>query len=121
MTAVEMVAHINDGLRLALGDLPSRPHPSPLRLPPLKQAAVYWLPIPRGVSGPPELTARLRAGPPLNWSDEQAAFPELLDQFGRKAINEAWPEHPVFGPLSARAWGVLSLRHTEYHLQQFGL
>jgi hypothetical protein len=27
----------------------------------------------------------------------------------------------VFGPLSARAWGVLSLRHTEYHLQQFGL
>lgn len=121
MTAVAMVAHLADSLRLALGDLPAAPKSSVLRLPPLKQIAVYWLPIPRGVSGAPELTARLEGAAGLEWTAERAAVSSLLDRFGRKAPGERWPVHPIFGPLSGQAWGVLSWRHIEHHLRQFAV
>ena len=31
-----------------------------------------------------------------------------------------WPDHPAFGALSRRAWGVLIYRHMDHHLRQFG-
>jgi len=33
--------------------------------------------------------------------------------------TEEWPEHPAFGALSRRAWGVLIYRHMDHHLRQF--
>lgn len=121
LTAVAMVAHLADSLRLALGDLPAARQSSVLRLPPLKQIAVYWLPIPKGVDGAPELTARLERPANLEWTTELASVSTLLARFGQKSLREPWPVHPIFGPLSGSAWGVLSWRHIEHHLRQFAI
>ena len=32
-----------------------------------------------------------------------------------------WQEHPAFGRLARRAWGVLAYRHLDHHLRQFGV
>jgi hypothetical protein len=32
-----------------------------------------------------------------------------------------WPEHPVFGKMTPRAWRVLGYRHMDHHLRQFGI
>lgn len=121
LTAVAMVAHLADSLRLALGDLPAARRSSVLRLPPLKQIAVYWLPIPKGVDGAPELTARLERPASLDRTAELASVSTLLARFGQKAPGEPWPVHPIFGPLSGPAWGVLYWRHIEHHLRQFAV
>jgi Protein of unknown function (DUF1569) len=39
-----------------------------------------------------------------------------------ETLNPAvWPEHPVFGEMTPRAWCVLGYRHMDHHLRQFGI
>ena len=113
-----MLAHVNDGLRMALGDLATTPKDLPLRYPPLKQLLVYVLPFPKGAPTSRELLARVDQA---QWDDEVAAFPGLLERAGACACRRDWPLHPAFGRLSSRAWGVLGYRHVDHHFTQFGV
>jgi hypothetical protein len=36
------------------------------------------------------------------------------------ASGAPWLEHPAFGKMSDRAWGVQIFRHMDHHLEQFG-
>jgi hypothetical protein len=117
MSAPQMVCHLADSLKMALGDLPVTPKKVPIRFPPLKQLIVYVAPFPKGVPTAPELIAR----PPAAWQADVAELQALVDRFvarGRQAAP--WPDHPAFGKLSQRAWGVLVYRHMDHHLRQFG-
>jgi hypothetical protein len=117
MTAPEAVAHLADATRMALGDLACRSKRLPIRYFPLKQLIVYWLPFPKGVPTSPELKGRA----PLSWPGEVAELSALLDRLGQQPADRDWPEHPAFGRLTRRAWGVLVYRHTDHHLRQFGV
>jgi hypothetical protein len=116
-TAPRMVVHLTDALRMSTGDLPVKPKRTPLRFPPLKQLAIYLLPFPKGLPTAPELIVRT----PSEWRTEVEALTGMLDRFGSRTANDAWPVHPVFGPMSAQAWGVLAYRHCDHHLRQFGV
>jgi hypothetical protein len=116
MNAPQMLTHVAEQLRMALGELPVATKNTPFRRFPLKQLIVYWLPWPRGVPTSPELIARMPAG----WDDDRAEVRALLDRCGSRGPVGPWPEHPAFGRLSGRAWGVLTYRHTDHHLRQFG-
>ena len=116
MTAHEMLAHLADWMLMAKGELKTAPIKRVLRYPPLKQLAIYWLPFPRGVATAPELKGRK----PLAWSVERAAVREHVQSFENLDL-EAWPEHPVFGKMSAKAWCVFAYRHMDHHLRQFGI
>ncbi|HVC19468.1 MAG TPA: DUF1569 domain-containing protein [Vicinamibacterales bacterium] len=116
-TPARMLAHVNDSLRMALGELAVAPKAGPLRYPPLRTLAVYVLPFPRNVPTAPELLAR---GEAASWDAERAAFPALLERFAA-GDPASWPPHPIFGRLSRHAWGVLAYRHIDHHLRQFGV
>lgn len=116
MTCPQMLAHLNDALRMAAGDLHVPSKRLPIRHPPLKQLIVYVLPFPKGAPTAPELIAR----EPANWEAEQRDFTTLLDRVIARRGSGAWPEHPAFGVMTERAWGVLVYRHTHHHLDQFG-
>lgn len=98
-----------------MGDLKVAPKKSPIRYPLLKQLIVYVAPFPKGVPTAPELIAR----EPREWTDEVADVQSLLER-AAASRTDAWPEHPAFGTLSKRAWGVLIYRHMDHHLRQFG-
>jgi hypothetical protein len=117
MTAPQAVAHLTDAARLALGELPCKPANLPIRYPPLKQLIIYWLPFPKGAPTAPELLGRA----PASWSAEVAELSAMLDRVGREPADRVWPDHPAFGRLTRRAWGVLVYRHTDHHLRQFGV
>lgn len=114
-TAPLMVAHLSDALRMAFGDLPTRSKRLPVRHPPLKQLMIYWLPMPKGLPTAAELVART----PDAWESEMASCRSLVERFGRESPERAWPEHPAFGTMSARQWGVIAYRHADHHLRQF--
>ncbi|HEX7240045.1 MAG TPA: DUF1569 domain-containing protein [Longimicrobiaceae bacterium] len=118
MNAGQMLVHTADQLRMALGDLPCRPLPTPLRYPVLKQLVVYWLPWPKGTPTAPELRPRPFEG---DWEAARASLRAQVGRFAGRTPRDAWPEHPAFGRLSGRAWGVLSWRHLDHHLRQFGV
>ena len=115
-TAPKMICHLADSLKMAVGDLPVASKHLPIRYPPLKQLIIYLAPFPKSAPTAPELLAR----EPREWATEVADVQALLARAGSARTTDAWPEHPAFGKLSKRAWGVLIYRHMDHHLKQFG-
>ncbi|MBC7895121.1 MAG: DUF1569 domain-containing protein [Cytophagaceae bacterium] len=116
-TAPLVVAHLSDALRMAFGDLATRSKRLPVRHPPLKQIVIYWLPMPKGLPTAAELISRA----PAAWEAEMHDCRTLIERFGRESPGRAWPDHPAFGTMTARQWGVITYRHTDHHLSQFGV
>jgi hypothetical protein len=116
-TAAKVVAHLSDALRMAFGDLPTMSKNLPLRHPPLKQIAIYWLPMPKGLPTATELISRA----PGAWEREMGDCRALVKRFGHESPTRAWPDHPAFGTMTARQWGVIAYRQMDHHLRQFGV
>ncbi len=123
MTARAMVVHLGDGARMALGTMTVRRARGPamrvLRLPGVRHLFVHVLPFSRNAPTARELLSTT----PGDWSEDVAAFARLSEELAGRAADPSvqWPEHPIFGPLTRRDWGVLSYRHTDHHLRQFGV
>ena len=100
--AAQMVAHLNDAMRMASGELPVAPKNTPLRYWPVKKLVIYVLPFPKGAPTAPELLARCGAA---DLATEQAAFRTLADRVAAKPSTDAWPAHPAFGALTLRRLG----------------
>ena len=116
MSAPQMVCHLSESLKMALGELKVAPKNVPFRYPPLKQILVYIAPFPKNVPTAPELLVRL----PSDWNADVADLRSLVERFAARRGAGQWPDHPAFGRLSERAWGVLVYRHMDHHLRQFG-
>ncbi len=118
MNAPQMLVHLSDQLRHALGDAPTAPRPGPLRLPVVKHIVMYWLPWPKGkVKGPREAFLTR----PTTWATDLASFETLLDRFVAQSDRTDWPDHAIFGRMSRGSWGRFSYRHFDHHLRQFGV
>jgi hypothetical protein len=117
MTAVQMVAHLSDSLRMASGELEVAPKKVPFRYSPLKELVLYVLPMPKGLPTSPELIARK----PGSWSEEVADLRDQLYGLVQRGAEALSPTHPAFGTFSAKQWGVLIYRHVDHHLRQFGV
>ena len=118
MSAQQMVCHLSESLRMAIGELRVAPKRLPIRYTPLKQLIVYVAPFPKNAPTAPELTI---AATPRPWADDLSTLQQLIDRFTARPADAEWPEHPAFGRLSRRAWGVLGYRHIDHHLRQFGV
>lgn len=116
--STDMMAHLNDSMRMALGDLIVAPKRTPFKRFPLKQLILYVLPFPRSAPTAPELLAR-RGQCDLDL--EVVTLGELMDRAARTPAAVTWPDHPAFGTMSRAAWGVLGYRHVDHHLRQFGV
>jgi hypothetical protein len=117
MSCGQMLAHLTDATRMALGDLSTQPKRGPLRIPPLRHAIIHWLPLPRDAPTAPELLGRSA----VDCGAEIAALKALLERMADSAGKRAWPEHPLFGRISERDWGALVYKHIDHHLRQFGV
>jgi len=117
MSAPQMMAHLVDAMRMAHGELHVPSKNLPLRYTPIKQVVIYWLPFPKGAPTAPQLVSRSAA----DWPSECATLATLIDRFAARDLAGPWPEHPAFGRLTGKAWGVLTWRHIDHHFKQFGV
>ena len=83
---------------------------------PLKHVILYVLPFPKGAPTAPALKCDAAA----SFEEERAALLELLERIGTGLREGMGPDHPLFGPLSWREWGVVTYKHSDHHLKQFG-
>jgi hypothetical protein len=116
MTAHQMVCHVSDQMRVALGDLPAKRFGGVVRGQLARLYAIHTpLPWPRGKirTSPEMLTAK-----PAGWDADVRACEALIRRFATERPRSA---HPAFGRLSAREWGVLAAKHLAYHFTQFGV
>jgi uncharacterized protein DUF1569 len=118
MTAPQMVAHLSDQMRHTLGHATATSLPGYLRNPLVRYLVIFWLPWSKGkVKGPPEAFVTL----PTTWDADVATLIELVDRFVTLGPAGEWPEHPMFGRMTGRYWGVFCQKHFNHHLSQFGV
>ena len=117
MNAPQMVAHLTDQMHHALKDSPVAARPGVLRWPPVRFAAIYLLPWPKGrIKGPREAFLTQ----PTSWESDVGELEALLKRFDQSDPNGDWPDHALFGHMSGRDWGVFIHKHFDHHLRQFG-
>ena len=118
MDVTEMLQHLRRSALMCLGELsvPSVNKRAFHKFP-LKQLLLYVLPFPKGAPTAPEL----KPVDATSFEDERAALLELMERIGAGLSDGMGPDHPLFGPLSWREWGVLAYKHSDHHLKQFGV
>jgi hypothetical protein len=118
LTAERMLAHLGESMKMATGAIDVKAKSKLLlRTFPVKHLIVYLLPFPKGVPTSPELLA----GACGSVDAARAEIRRLFDEFAARSASGRWPSHPTFGLLTARQWGVLTYRHFDHHLRQFGV
>jgi len=117
MTCSQMVCHLIDQLRIALGELPTQPVSGIVRYPPFKKLVINVVPWPKGrIQGPAEAFTTVSS----EWEKDWARLQQLLEEFGRRQAQREWAPHPMFGRMSGLLWSQLTCRHFDHHLTQFG-
>ena len=113
-----MLQHLRLSANMTLGELslPSA-NKRAFQVFPLKHLILYVFPFPKGAPTAPGL----KPGDATSFEDERAALVELLERIGTGPSDGAGPEHPLFGPLTWREWGVVTYKHADHHLKQFGV
>lgn len=118
MTPPQMLAHIADAFRMALGDLTTRSmNIAVAKHFPVKHLVLYVLPFPKNVKTARELVSR----PPVSFAAELTDVKQLAERLAASATGQARREHPLFGRLTPEEWGTLGYKHLDHHLTQFGL
>jgi hypothetical protein len=116
MTVHQMLCHVSDQMRVALGDLPTKRFGAPVSGQMMRWYAIHTpFPWPRGKvpTSPEMLTAK-----PANWDADVRTCEALIQRFSSESPNSV---HPRFGRLSAREWGILAAKHLNHHFTQFGV
>ena len=117
MNVLEMLQHLRLSAQMTLGELSvASANKRPFQMFPLKHLILYVLPFPKGAPTARELYPVGTAA----FEEERAIFMNLLEQIAAGPPERTWPAHPLFGPMSWREWGVVTYKHVNHHLKQFG-
>lgn len=117
MDVVSMLQHLRLSARMTVGELPVlSANKRVFQRFPLKHLILYVLPFPKGAPTATEL----KPSDAISFEEERAAVLELLERIGTGPHEGAGPAHPLFGPLTWSEWGVVTYKHADHHLKQFG-
>lgn len=120
MSAPEMVCHLADAFRMALGEKPVADASSFKQRTVIKWAALY---MPRQwPTGVLVTTPELAAGggtSPGEFTRDVGDLLAAMARFASAGSTSGWPAHPFFGRMSRRAWMRWGYLHVDHHLRQF--
>ena len=118
MDVTGMLKHLHLSALMALGEMevPSS-NKRVFRKFPLKHLLLYVVPFPKGAPTAP----KLKPADTASMEEERAAVLELIERLGTGPSEGSGPAHPLFGPLTWREWGVVTYKHADHHLKQFGV
>jgi len=121
MSAPQMVCHLADAFRMALGEKAVSHVPGLLNRTIVKWIALYApLRWPPGILTRPEMDQEL-AGctKPGDFATDVAQVEALVEIFTSPKAGFVWPSHPIFGKMSHDDWLRWGYLHTDHHLRQF--
>ncbi|HKP47124.1 MAG TPA: DUF1569 domain-containing protein [Pyrinomonadaceae bacterium] len=117
MDAAAMLNHLKLSALMALGELPvAGKNKRVFQVFPVKHLILYAAPFPKSAPTAPELLVSEAA--PVE--DIRADLVSLLERIAAGPRQGYGATHPLFGRLSFREWGVVTYKHMDHHLRQFG-
>jgi hypothetical protein len=121
MSAHQMICHLCDSCRMAMGEKPVSDATGRLQRTVVKWIALY-LPVrwPPGIPTRPEVDQQVAGTRPVEFAADVAELEALLELVTTREKGFEWPVHPIFGRMSRGAWLRWAYLHTDHHLRQFG-
>jgi hypothetical protein len=120
MSAHQMVCHVCDSYKLALGERSVSMATGFLQRTLIKfialRAPMKW---PHGTATRPEVEQGVGGTAPVEFEKDRGELLFLIDRFCSSAIDPRI-HHPFFGPMTRREWMRWGYLHADHHLRQFG-
>jgi Protein of unknown function (DUF1569) len=120
MTVHQMVCHLDDSYKVALGEKEASQATGLLQRTLLKrlalQAPIQW---PKGVRTRPEVEQGIGGSVPIDFRQDLASLLSTLSRFCDELPRPCLP-HPIFGEMNAHNWMRWGYLHADHHLRQFG-
>ena len=120
MTVDQMVCHLDDSYKVALGEKKASQATGLLERTLLKrlalQAPMQW---PKGVPTRPEIEQGKGGSVPIDFRQDLASLLSTLSRFCDELPRPCVP-HPIFGEMTAHNWMRWGYLHADHHLRQFG-
>lgn len=121
MNVNQMICHVSDPIRGALGKREYKDAGSFLLHTVFKWVFLYVMPFPKNLPTDPEFNQLKGTGTPVtNFDTDRQTLLQLLDQLNAKDETATLVRHPMFGNLSRWEWGRITYQHLDHHLRQFG-
>jgi hypothetical protein len=122
MSAPQMICHLGDALRIAMGEMAVSPATGLLQRTVVKWIALH-VPLrwPPGIRTRPELDQYVAGTKPGEFAADVARLEALLARITAEPRSFAWAPHPIFGRMSDRDWLRWGYLHMDHHLRQFGV
>lgn len=114
-----MLCHLADNLEQALGRRPDSDH-SNLFLRRVVKHLVLYLPMPKGAPTSAKMDPSKEGTRPQEFERDRNRVLALLEEAANRPEDRPFAPHPAFGPLTRRQRGILTWRHIDHHLKQFG-
>ncbi len=121
LSAKGMLCHAADVLQQALGRRESPFRGNILSCWVLKPLVLYAMPIVKGAPTAPGLDPSKSGTQPADFELDRQRVLDLLEENAARPIDQPFATHPFFGPMSHKERGILSFKHLDHHLHQFGV
>lgn len=122
MNANQMVCHLHDTMKLALGERAFEDR-STLLSRTVQRWVAFHLPLPWPKNYPtrPEFDQLVGGTPPSDFARDTAALVAVLQRFVRQPRDFHFGRHPIFGEMTEWEWMRWAYRHADHHFRQFGI
>ena len=121
MSAHEMMCHLSDSFRLALGEKDASMATGPFQRTLIKWFALYvpvrWI---KGVPTRPEMEQGRGGTAPAEFLRDRAELGDIIQRFSAPTTRFDGLRHPIFGHLKDAEWLRWGYLHADHHLRQFG-
>ena len=122
MSAGQMVCHLSDSFRVAMGEKAASSTSNVLHGTLVKwialRAPLAW---PKGVKTMPEVDQEIGGTRPFDFDRDVKELENLLERFTRADVDLQQHRHPMFGPMTGTEWLRWGYLHMDHHLRQFGV
>jgi hypothetical protein len=120
LTAPEMVCHLLDSYRFAMGQRDVSMVDTLFTRTLLRFIALHTaVPWPKGVPTRPEVDPKRKGTRPEDFERDREMLATVIRSF---AVHSGpFAPHPAFGPMTRREWMLWGHRHPDHHFRQFGI
>lgn len=123
MNVNQMICHCTDGLRGCLGELSGelKDESNFMSRSLIKWLVLYVIQMPKEVPTSDRVNQMKDGTKPTDFESDRKTLLEFIEKMTAKSDDFAWVRHFKFGALNRKEWGILSYKHIDHHLKQFGL
>jgi hypothetical protein len=122
LAAVDLVPHLTDPFRTALGEYDAPPERSFFTTKFGKWLLIYGMKKwPKSPPTHPKYDPEKHGRKGTDFENDKTALFNVIERFSSMPPSTKFRQHSAFGKISYKTWGFVMNKHIEHHCRQFGL